>query len=98
MPWINSKVELKLKLTKHCVSAADDNDNTNENPNNISNWSYDTTFYVPIVTVSAKYKQKYQNFLGKDLKDEFIGISIKQKVSRLFVLIYLNEKQWCKMI
>ena len=37
MPWINSKVELKLKLTKHCVSAADDNDNTNEDPNNISN-------------------------------------------------------------
>ena len=33
----------------------------------------DTKLYVPVVTLSANY----QNFLSKDLKDQFIGMSMK---------------------
>ena len=35
MPFINWKVELKLKWMKHCVLAVAVGDNTNANPDNI---------------------------------------------------------------
>ena len=40
----------------------------------------DTKLYVSVVTLSARDDQKYQNFLAKDLKDQFIGMNVKQKV------------------
>ena len=83
MPLINCKVELKLKWTKYCLlSAAGNNNNINENANvnNIIFNIKDTKLYVPVVTLSARDNQNYQNFLAKDLKDQLIGMNIKQKV------------------
>ena len=34
------------------------------------------------VTLSARNNKNYQNFLAKDLKDQFIGMNIKQKVGK----------------
>ena len=81
MPLINCKVELKLKRTKYCVSSAAGNDGTNATPNNICTMK-DTKLYVPVVTLSATAKgnQKLSNILVKNLKDQFIGMNIKQKV------------------
>ena len=83
MPLINCKVELKLKWIKYCLlSAAGNNNNINENANvnNIIFNIKDTKLYVPVVTLSARDNQNYQNFLAKDLKDQLIGMNIKQKV------------------
>ena len=83
MPLINCKVELKLKWKKYCLlSAAGNNNNINENANvnNIIFNIKDTKLYVPVVTLSARDNQNYQNFLAKDLKDQLIGMNIKQKV------------------
>ena len=57
------------------MSAAGDN-NTDENPNNITFTIKDTKLYVPVVTLLAKGNQK---LLIKDLKGHFIGMNIKQK-------------------
>ena len=69
MGLINCKVELKLKWTKFCVLYAAGADNVNGNVNdNINNFTIkDTKLYVPAKTLS------------EDLKDQFIGVSIKQK-------------------
>ena len=79
---INWKVELKLKWTKYCVFSTSGNDNVNNDSNNIIFTIKDTKLCVPVLTLSAKSKQKlyYQNFLAKDLKDQLIGMRIKQKV------------------
>ena len=75
MPLINCKVELKLRWSKHCVLsvAGTDNANSDNDDNNIIFTIKDTKLYVPVVTLSANY----QNFLSKDLKDQFIGMSMK---------------------
>ena len=56
------------------------NDNTNENHRRIILNVKDTKLYLPVVVLSAKGNQNYQNFLTKDLKDQIIGVNIKQKV------------------
>ena len=56
------------------------NDNTNGNHRRIILNVKDTKLYVPVVTLSAKDNQNYQNFLTKNLKDQIIGVNIKQKV------------------
>ena len=78
MPLINCKVELKLKWTKYCVlsAAVADNVNNNSNTNNFDFIIKDTELYVPVVTLSARYNQ---NLLPTDLKDQLIGMNIKQK-------------------
>ena len=80
MPLINCRVELKLKWTKHWVLAVAGY-NTNDNPNNIILlWKTQNYMFL-----SSLYQQKiiknYQNVLVKDMKDQFIGINIKQKVT-----------------
>ena len=40
----------------------------------------DAELYVPVVTLSSKDNQKYQNFLTNDFKNQCIGNNIKQKV------------------
>ena len=35
---------------------------------------------VPVVTLAAKDNQNIQNLLTKDLKDQCVGMNIKQKV------------------
>ena len=78
MSLINCKVELKLKWTKYCVlsAAVADNVNNNTNTNNFNFIIKDTELYVPVVTLSARYNQ---NLLPTDLKDQLIGMNIKQK-------------------
>ena len=68
MPLINCKVELKLKWTKYCVLAANGANNADPNSNNIICTIKDAKLYVPVVTLSAKDKQK----LSKDFKDQCI--------------------------
>ena len=81
MPLINCKVELKLKWTKYSVLSTAGDDNTNDtNSNNIIFTIKDTKLYVPVVTLSARDNQKLSKRLSKDLKDQFIGMNIKQKV------------------
>ena len=78
MPLINCKVELKLKWTMYCVlfAAGADNDANS----NIIYTIKETKLYVRVVALSAKDNQNYQNFLANYLKDQFIGLNIKQKV------------------
>ena len=38
------------------------------------------TLYVPVATLSTKDNQKLSKLLSKGLKDQFIGMSVKQKV------------------
>ena len=56
------------------------NDNTNGNHRRIILNVKDTKLQVPVVALSAKDNQNYQNFLTKNLKDQIIGVNIKQKV------------------
>ena len=55
----------------------DNIDNTNSN--NIIFTITDTKLYVPVVTLSARDNQKFLKRLSKGLKDQFIGMDIKQK-------------------
>ena len=65
MLLINCKVELKLKLTKHCVLATGGNDDDDANSNNFISPIKCTKLYVPVVTSSAKDNQKVSTRLSK---------------------------------
>ena len=105
MPFINCKVELKLRWTKQFVLALAGVENDNAHSNNLIFTIKDTKLYVPVVIASGKDNQNYQNLLAKDLKDQFIRTNVKRKYknknttnehryfleSRLFVLIYFNR-------
>ena len=95
LPLINWKVELKLKCSKCCVLPAAGNDNTSANLDNIIFTIKDTKLYVPVVTVQQKTIENYQNFLAMDLKDQFIGMNIKQKViikiQQMHIDIFSNQ-------
>ena len=84
MPLINCKVELKLKWTKYCVLSAAGTEiilNDNDTPNNVIFTIRDRTLYVSVVTLWVRENQKLSNFLPKDLKDQLIGMKIKQNVT-----------------
>ena len=69
MPLIIWKVELKSKWTKYCILSAANNDNlTNNNASYIIFTIKGTKSYVPFVNVSARDNQKLSNFLGKGFK------------------------------
>ena len=78
MSLINCNVELRRRLKKYCVLsvAGTDNANGNYDDNVVSNIK-DTKMYLPVLTLSVRDNQ---NFFEKDLKDQFIGMNIKQKV------------------
>ena len=80
MPVINCKVELKLRWIKYCVLSVPDTDNVNGNDDDINFTIKDTTFYVLVVTLSTRINQKLLKLLSMDLKDQFIGMNIKQKM------------------
>ena len=80
MPLINRKFWLKLKWTKYCVLSVGGANNADAKPNNIIFTIKDTKFYIPVVTLFAKYNQNYQSFLAKDFKNQFIGTNIKHKL------------------
>ena len=62
----------------YCVSSAASSDNVNGNASDSIIYQRHK-LYVPVVNVSARDNQKYQNFLENDLKDQFIGMNVKQK-------------------
>ena len=87
IPLINCKVELKLKWEKYCVLAAAGFDNICL----VLIMLMKILIILLLVSktqtymfLSALYQQiaikSYQNFLAKDLKDQFIGMNIKQRV------------------
>ena len=76
MLLINCIVELKLKPRKHYVLAGVRNENINDNPDKIIYAIKDGILYVPVVTLLTKNNQK---LLAKDLKEQCIGMNIKQK-------------------
>ena len=76
VPLINCNVEFKINWTKHCVLPAADNDNTNGSPDNIIFTIKDTKLCLPVVTLSAKDKEKLSKFHVKDLKDKLVGMNI----------------------
>ena len=84
MPFINSKVELKVGWLRHCVLSVAGTDNDNANGNNDDNniiLMLKTQNCMFLLQLSQKKAIKnYQNFLVKNLKDQFSGINIKQKV------------------
>ena len=90
MPIINCKVELKFKWTKYCDLSAAGNDNTNANSNNFNNSNNSNNFHFKrhkIIRSSSNFISKRESKImktlvkdiAKDLKDQFIGINIKQK-------------------
>ena len=73
---------MKLTWTKHYVLPTGGNNNDDAHSINIIFTVKDTKLFVPAVTLLAKDTQNYQNFLAKDLKDQFVWMNIKQKVKR----------------
>ena len=81
MPLDNCKIELKLKWTKYCLlSAAGTGDINNIDSNNIVFTIRNLKFYVPVGFLSARNNQKLSKLHSKNLKDDFIGMNIKEKV------------------
>ena len=95
MPLIIWKVELKRKWTKYCVLTAAGADYANVNSNNIILTIKDTKLHVFVVTYHQETIKNYQNFLVKDLKDQFIEMNIKQKmriqILQMNVDTFLNQ-------
>ena len=54
--------------------------NADADPDNIIFTIEYETLYVPVATLSTKDNQKLSKVLSKGLKDQFIGMSVKQKV------------------
>ena len=52
------------------------------NADNIIFTIKETKLYVFVVTLSANVNQKLSKFSAKDLKDQSIGMNVKQKVRR----------------
>ena len=71
---------MKLKWEKYFVLAAAGFDNVDEVSNNTIFSIKSTDLYVLVVTLSAKGNQKLSKLLGEDLKDQLIGMNIKQRV------------------
>ena len=70
--------------------------NNNDNDNKIIFTITGTKSYVPVVTLSERDNQKnHQNFLANDLKDQFIGMNIKQtmrmKMRPMIIDIFSNQ-------
>ena len=55
-------------------------DATHTNPDNIIFTIKDAKLYVPLITLSAKDNGKLSKRLSKGLKDQCIGMNIKQKL------------------
>ena len=73
MLLINCKVDLKPKLTKHCVLSVLGNksDNANVDSNNITFTINDVKLCVLLSLYQQKTIKDYQNILSNYLKDPF---------------------------
>ena len=78
---INCKIELKLKWAKYCGFSAAINEsiNDNDNGNNIDFTIKGTKLYVPVVTLSAKEKQKSSKFLSNGFETSVYWNEYKTK-------------------
>ena len=65
MPFINCKVELKIKWTKYFALSAAGADNASTNSNDTTFTIKDTKLYLPVVTLSAKDNKKLSKPLSK---------------------------------
>ena len=71
-------IELKLKWTNGCVLPGNGNDNDDANSNIFLQLK--TQNYMPLLShYQQRTNKNYQNILGKGVKDQFIGINVKQK-------------------
>ena len=72
--------------------------NDNANSDNTIFTIKDTKLYVTVVTLSAKNNQKLSKRLYKGIKNQCIGINIKQKVRikilQMSIDIFLNQNLW----
>ena len=64
----------------YCVLYANGNNNVNDNTNNIFLPSKTPKHMFQLSLYQQQTIKNYQNFLANDLKDEFVGMTIKQKV------------------
>ena len=64
---------------------------TDANLNNFNFTITDTKLYVSAVTLSVRENQNYQNFLAKNLNNQFIEMNIKQKVKQMNIDIFSNQ-------
>ena len=91
MPVINWKIELKLKWPKYCTLYVNDNDvNDNDNASN-SVFTIKDTKCSSCNNFRSKRQSKFIRTSEK-LKDQFIGMNIKQKVRRKICQIEIFSK------
>ena len=64
MPFINCKIELNLKWTKHCVLSVlgNNNDNSDNNSDNIIFNIKDTKLYVLVILLAKDNRKLLTNF------------------------------------
>ena len=111
MPFINCKVELKIKWTNYCVLSAAVADNADANSNNIIFTIKDTKLLVLVVTLSVKDNQKLSKPLSKrserplywnkykgksEMKETTNEYRYFLEPNRLFVLIRRNQDKNAK--
>ena len=72
-----------IKGTKHCVLAATGNDNTNDNPNDISFTMKSTKLYVSFMTLSERDNQKLWKLLTKVFEISVYSSEYKTKWVRI---------------
>ena len=74
--------------------SATGNDN-DANSNEITFTIKDTELYMAVIKKHQKTIENYQSLLVKDLKDNFIGMNIKEKVRieiwQMTIDIFLNQ-------
>ena len=68
MPLINCKIELSLKWYEGCLLTV---------ATTVTFKVTNAKFYVQLLLYQQKTIQNFQNYLAKDLKDQFIGINIR---------------------
>ena len=92
MLLINSKIELKLKWTKHCVLSAASNDNDSHN---IIFTIKDIKLYVSVVTLSRRNNTKLSKLLSKGFERSVYWNEYKKKVKikiqQMNIDMFLNQ-------
>ena len=90
MPLINCKVELSLRwIDNYVLTAAAIGADANATGAVSAIFKItDTKLFVPVVTLSTEDTEKLAKELSEDLKDHFIGTSIKQLTKNHIIQIH----------
>ena len=96
MSLINCKIKLKLTSKSHCLLFALGADNDDGNSNKTIFTIKDTKLFVSLYSLyQEEITKNYQNFLANNLKDQCIGMNIKQKVRtkirQMSIDIFFNQ-------